>query len=77
MREYIFDVKLFAQIDVMAESEADAHLTLKDILGRAILCYEAEPGKMVEFPFCDDGDPDLINDDEIETATEFYPLTIP
>lgn len=68
MREFAFDVKLFASLRVKAESEAQARALLREALDCADANFGAWPdGSPILAEASMDGEPDLFEIDEEPT----------
>lgn len=71
MNEYLFDVKLFASVRVQADTEKEARRMLADALDAADINAGAWPnGDPVQFEASQDGEPDLVEVEEVNGAAE-------
>jgi hypothetical protein len=71
MTRFLFDVKLFASVTVEAESEAEARKMLAEVMDCAGVNAGAWPnGDPVVFEASQDGEPDLVEVEEIDGSAE-------
>lgn len=73
MNEYLFDVKLFVSVRVQADTESEARRLLADALDCADINAGAWPnGDPVVFEASQDGEPDLVEIEEIDGSLTAY-----
>lgn len=73
MNEYLFDVKLFASVRVQADTETEARRLLADALDAADINAGAWPnGDPVVFEASQDGEPDLVEVEDIDGAAATF-----